>query len=74
MENKINEIIKVFFEPHGIKDEITLLRTKLYCMEFTRKLNSVDIVKNSFGHRICREHLPKEVLSDEYIDKIIKHI
>jgi hypothetical protein len=74
MEKKINEIIKVFFEPYGINDNITLLRTKLYCMEFTRNHNSVDIVKNSFGHRICRDHLPKEVLSDEYIDKIIKHI
>lgn len=69
----MNDIMKLFFEPHGIKDDIVILRAQLYCLECTKKLASVDTVKNSFGYRISKEHLPKEVLSDEYIERIIRY-
>ena len=73
MENKMNDIIRVFFEPHGIKDNIIMLRAKLYCLECTKNCASIDTVKNSFGYRISKEYLPKEVLSDEYIERIINY-
>ena len=37
MVDKMNDIMKLFFEPHGIKDDIVILRAQLYCLECTKK-------------------------------------